>query len=169
MTSTPTPIQSLDSTEVHLTPLSPLVDDIFQLVSSDGQGFIIPKQYAILSLLVKSALDKDQNELYLKLPSVHSNELKHIVQYLVQKDGDTKVAVRKPLQENMVKSCITECKWEADFIDNIASESLHNLRELTQAANYMDIHSLLHLCCSKVALVLKGKTSQQMKEMMSKF
>jgi hypothetical protein len=38
--------------------------------------------------------------------------------------------------------------------------------DVTQAANYMDIRSLLHLGCAKVASLIKGQPLEKIKEIL---
>jgi S-phase kinase-associated protein 1 len=54
-------------------------------------------------------------------------------------------------------------QWDADFIE-MDQEALF---ELILATNYMDIKSLLDLCCSKVASLIKGKTPEQIRRVHS--
>jgi hypothetical protein len=61
------------------------------------------------------------------------------------------------------------CKdaWDAEFIDRIG-ENRQMLYDLILAANYMDIKSLLHLGCAKVASLIKGQPLEKIKEILSK-
>ena len=38
------------------------------------------------------------------------------------------------------------------------------LCDLTTAANYLDLNSLLNLCCAKLASTIKGKTTQELRK-----
>ncbi|MEO1777030.1 MAG: SKP1 family protein [Pseudomonadota bacterium] len=37
--------------------------------------------------------------------------------------------------------------------------------DLTAAANYMDLEGLLHLCCAKLATLIRGKTVEQVRQL----
>ncbi len=54
---------------------------------------------------------------------------------------------------------------DADFIDKIG-ETRQTLYDLILAANYMDIKSLLHLGCAKVASLIKGQPLEKIKEIL---
>jgi len=62
--------------------------------------------------------------------------------------------VEKPLRSKIMKD-VCKDKFDADFIDRIG-ENRQALYDLILAANYMDIKSLLHLGCAKVASLIKG-------------
>ena len=49
-------------------------------------------------------------------------------------------------------------EWSTSFIDKIILDDLVNL---TVAANYMGINSLLDLCCAKLASLCKDKTEEE--------
>ena len=56
-------------------------------------------------------------------------------------------------------------KWDADYIDKIG-DTRQQLYDLILAANYMDIKSLLHLGCAKVASLIKGQPLEKIKEIL---
>ena len=49
-------------------------------------------------------------------------------------------------------------EWSAGFVDKMPLEDLVNL---TVAANYMGINSLLDLCCAKIASLCKDKSEEE--------
>ena len=55
---------------------------------------------------------------------------------------------------------------DADFIDRIG-QNRQVLYDLILAANYMDIKSLLHLGCAKVASFIKGQPLEKIKDILS--
>jgi hypothetical protein len=54
---------------------------------------------------------------------------------------------------------------DAEYIDKIG-ETRQQLYDLILAANYMDIKSLLHLGCAKVASLIKGQPLEKIKEIL---
>lgn len=54
---------------------------------------------------------------------------------------------------------------DADYIDKIG-ENRQRLYDLILGANYMDIKSLLHLGCAKVASLIKGQPLDKIKEIL---
>ena len=55
--------------------------------------------------------------------------------------------------------------WDAKFIDSIG-ENKQELYDIILAANYMDINSLLHLGCAKVASLIKGQPLDKIKDIL---
>lgn len=150
---TSNPIESLDSEE------SKDQIEFVNLKSKEGIVFKVSRRDAIISDLVKVAIEGDKDATEVPLLSVNTLTLKFIVEYMGKKKGDATVAVSKPLKQTMIDSC-TE-KWEAEFIDKVYTVK-QNLRDLVLASNYMAINPLLELSCARIALGLKGKSKSQM-------
>lgn len=54
----------------------------------------------------------------------------------------------------------------ADFIDvYVDSNEMRGLYEMIAYANYLDIKPLLYLCCAKMALMMKDKSHEEIKEL----
>ena len=66
--------------------------------------------------------------------------------------------IGKPLKSSNFGDVVSE--WDAKFVD-IDQEELF---EIIMAANYMNIQELLDLTCAKVASMIKGKTSDEIKK-----
>jgi hypothetical protein len=56
-------------------------------------------------------------------------------------------------------------KWDAEYIDKIGGDR-QQLYDLILGANYLDIKSLLHLGCAKVASLIKGQPLEKIKEIL---
>jgi len=59
---------------------------------------------------------------------------------------------------------IVEDKWDADFINNMSKKVIF---QVILGANYMDVPSLLHLGCAKIATLIKGKSPDEIKQILS--
>ena len=79
-----------------------------------------------------------------------------IKEFLSHYNGEAPKEIEKPIQSNEMKNLTDE--WSSTFIDKIPLEDLTNL---TVAANYMGINSLLDLCCAKVASLCKDKSEDE--------
>ena len=53
-------------------------------------------------------------------------------------------------------------EWDVNFINGIDLDSVF---DLINAANYMDISSLLDLSCAKIASLMKGKSAAEIRAM----
>merc|ERR1712115_646851 len=88
-----------------------------------------------------------------------------VVEYMDHHKGVEPPIIEKPLRSKVMREV---CKdgWDADFIDGIG-EDRQKLYDLILAANYMDIKSLLHLGCAKVASLIKGQPLEKIKDILS--
>jgi len=73
--------------------------------------------------------------------------------------------IEKPLRSKVMRE-VCKDSWDAEYIDAIG-EDRQELYDLILAANYMDIKSLLHLGCAKVASLIKGQPLEKIKDILS--
>lgn len=137
-----------------------------KLISKDNKEFVLDKRYACVSNLVKTSMDSDPSATDLPMPSVKGDILAKVVEYLLYHKGVEPAIPEKPLRSNVMKD-VCKDPWDAEFIDRIA-EQKQQLYDLILAANYMDIKSLLHLGCAKVASLIKGQPLDKIKDILSK-
>lgn len=150
------PVESLDAGDVEGT---------INLTSEDGTSFTVEKKHAYISKLVKTTMETDTGADSVPIPSVNSDILKHVVKYMTQHAGTEPPIIEKPLRSKIMKD-VCKDNWDADFIDEIG-ESRQQLYDLILAANYMDIKSLLHLGCAKVASLIKGEPLEKIKDILA--
>jgi len=145
-----------------------LDDDVgtIKLTSKDGREFVIEKKFAFISNLVKTSLDSDPAATELPMPGVKSDVLAKVIEYMSYHKGQDPPIIEKPLRSKAMKDVCRDV-WDADFIDRIA-DNRQQLYDLILAANYMDIKSLLHLGCAKVASLIKGQPLEKFKEILGK-
>jgi len=133
-------------------------NEILKLVSLDNETFSIPKKIAVMSELVKTMAEGDKEENEIPLPNVKSSVLKKVVEYMRYHSDNPAKEIEKPLKSANMAEVVSQ--WDADFVD-VDQELLF---ELILAANYMDIKPLLDLACAKVASMIKGKTTEQIRK-----
>jgi S-phase kinase-associated protein 1 len=121
-----------------------------------SEDLLVDKQSAELSILIKNNLaDFSINE-HIPLDEVNEESCKLIIRYLEHFKGVAPEEIEKPLKSNVMKD-MTDA-WSAQFVDEI---ELSKLIDLTTAANYMEIPSLLDLCTAKIASLVKDKSEQE--------
>jgi len=98
------------------------------------------------------------------IPGVTGAILELVVNYMKEHKGVEPPIIEKPLRSKVMKD-VCPHKWDADYIDKIG-ETRQQLYDLILAANYMDIKSLLHLGCAKVASLIKGQPLEKIKEIL---
>ena len=130
------------------------------LVSSDNQKIEIDTESAQKSLLLKGLISDFNAQEPIQLPDIKYDILKKVVEYLTYYKDKTPKDIPKPMPSSNLNEVIDE--WDVSFINGI---ELDNVFDLINAANYMDISSLLDLSCAKIASLMKGKTAQEIRTM----
>ena len=130
--------------------------DIIKIIVKEGKEITIPKKAAELSELLKGAIIEYPKETSFPLNDLDEKNGELIKEYLTHFNGESPKEIEKPITSNEMKNITDE--WSSSFIDKISLEDLTNL---TVAANYMGINSLLDLCCAKVATLCKDKNEDE--------
>jgi len=131
-------------------------ESTIKLVLKDQKEVEITKKAAELSELLKTAINDYPNETSFPLNEVDEKSGEKIKEFLTHCNGTAPAEIEKPITSNEMKSLTDE--WSANFVDQMSNEELVNL---TVAANYMGISSLLDLCCAKVATLCKDKSDEE--------
>ncbi|AYV86227.1 MAG: hypothetical protein Solumvirus2_34 [Solumvirus sp.] len=155
--NTPTGVKGLDSGNT-------LSEAPLKLTSKDKKEFEVTQKQAGISTLIKTSLEADTKANEIPVPGVTGNILGLVVQYMIHHKGIEPPIVEKPLRSKVMKDVVSD-KWDAEFIDKVG-EKKQELYDLILAANYMDIKSLLHLGCAKVASMIKGQPLEKIKEIL---
>ncbi len=134
------------------------------LKSQDDQTFVVDKQVAERSVLLKNMLeDIGESDHPIPLPNVTGRVLKRVIDYCTHHKDD---AVAPPEEEKDIfdnrRRLDDVDEWDSHFIKTGTNEELF---EIILAANYMDIKPLLDLGCKTVASMIKGKTAPQIRDM----
>ena len=132
------------------------------LVSSDNQKIELDTESAQKSHLLKGLMTdfNSQQQEPIQLPDIKYDILKKVVEYLIYYKDKTPKDIPKPMPSANLSEVIDE--WDVNFINSI---ELDNVFDLINAANYMDISSLLDLSCAKIASLMKGKSAQEIRTM----
>lgn len=131
------------------------------IAGSDGQVFVVENDAAMMSLTLKHLMDdvfatddhEGREEQVLPVPNVDGRTLKRVLEYC-----ERYVEASRKSDED-VKS------WDADFIRELVSEEEQRLYDVVLAANYLNVSPLLDLTCQHIASMIKGKTSEQIRDM----
>merc|ERR1711972_1295706 len=99
----------------------------------------------------KLMLEGDRSQCNISLDKVQAETLKHVVEYLQHHQGKEPDALPCPVRSIHMAQIVSD-KWDATFIDAFTKKEIF---EIILAANYMDIKSLLHLGCAKIATLIK--------------
>lgn len=130
------------------------------LITSDNQPFVVEKSLAIHSKAINEKLDENKGvDITIQLPGVDGSTLEKVLEYLrhykdepVSHDCDNKSRGPTELSD-----------WDKTFLEVEQSQ----LFKIILAADYLGIKPLLDAGCKAVALQLKGKTPEQIREAFS--
>lgn len=133
-----------------------------------GKVFEVDEKFARISKVFAAALEGEPDAESLDVPpSVSTEMMRLVVKYMEHHKGEEAPALKPPLRTtNLADVC--EDKWDAEFMDEVDAMGDDNapLYNLTMAANCLDIPALLHLCAAKVAAKAKGKTPEEIAEIL---
>jgi len=141
-------------------------DQTLTLVSmeeTNPQKFVINNKAAEMCKLVRSILEGDPSATEIPIKKVKGEILASIVEYLKHHNGKIPAEIAKPIRSVKMDK-IVEDKWDADFINNMSKKMIF---QVILGANYMDVPSLLHLGCAKIATLIKGKSPDEIKQILS--
>lgn len=127
-----------------------------KLISKEGKEFSISKKAGDLSILLKNAREEMGADEAIPLVEVDEKSLDKVIQYLNHFDGEAPTDIEKPLKSSNLKEVTDD--WSAEFIEELDLEALTNI---TVAANFMEIPSLLDLACAKLASMCKDKSEEE--------
>lgn len=130
------------------------------LKSKENDSFTVPFTIAKLSKLVENTVEEDDGdiEIDIPLPNVRTDVLKKVIEYCTHYEEEAMTPIKVPLKSNKIDETVQE--WYAKFCD--VERAM--LFELVTAANFMDIKPLLDLTCYAVAVLIMGKSADEMRK-----
>jgi S-phase kinase-associated protein 1 len=132
------------------------MEGTIHLKSKEGKDFTITKKAAELSELLKGTMNDYPDDNSIPLTDIDEKTTEEVLVYLTHFNGQSPQEIEKPLPSSDLKSLIDE--WSFNYIDKFNMDDLVNL---TVAANFMGINSLLDLCCAKIASLCKDKSEEE--------
>jgi S-phase kinase-associated protein 1 len=113
--------------------------------------FDVTLTQAKLAQLIQTMITGDKTAKEFPCPQVPAHTLEQIVKYLEHHNGVKPEEIPCPVRSvNMAQ--IVNDPWDAEYIDAFEKKQIF---EIILAANYLDIHPLLHLGCAKIATLIK--------------
>jgi hypothetical protein len=128
-------------------------DEVLTLKSGgqNAKSFEISKKCAELSKFVTTILEGDADATQIEIRQVPAETLEHVITYLKHHKGKEPDPLPCPVRSIHMQQIVSD-KWDATWIDAFDKKTIF---EIILAANYMDIKSLLHLGCAKIATLIK--------------
>lgn len=125
--------------------------------------YVVSKKDAELSELLTGTINDYPDDPVVPLQDVDQKTIERIIDYLQHFNGVAPPEIPKPLPQGDkegLKEVLDE--WSFNYIDKIGLDDLVNV---TVAANFMGIQSLLDLCCAKLASMCKDKSEEDIFKM----
>merc|ERR1719471_86240 len=115
------------------------------------QSFPISRKAAELSKFMTECVSGDSEATTIEVRQVPTQTMERVIEYLKHHNGEEAQALPCPVRSIHMAQIVSD-KWDATWIDAMDKKSIF---EVILAANYMDIKSLLHLGCAKIATLIK--------------
>ena len=112
---------------------------------------------------MKAIINADANAVTIPIRKVRGDILELIVEYLEHHNGEQPEEIAKPIRSVKMERIVADL-WDADYINRMNKKTIF---QVILGANYMDIPSLLHLGCAKIATLIKGKSPEEIKHILA--
>ena len=141
------------------------------LQSSDS----VPKEYKIAKLAAKQSVllsdlcasDETHEQVIFPLPNINGVTLYYVIDYLEYHVNNPSKPLERPLMDKLQNIV---CDFDKEFVfrylisDGVEKE--HSLLiDVCMAANFLGVQPLLDLTCAAVASMIKGKTTEEIREL----
>lgn len=131
------------------------------LQTSDNEKIELEPEIAKKSNLLLGYLQDDSNHKEpIQLSEIKSDILQKVIEYLTYYKKKTPREIPKPMPSSDLCDFLDD--WDVQFINSV---NLDSVFDLINAANFMDIPSLIDLGCAKIGSLMKGKTAKEIKSM----
>ncbi len=139
-------------------------NEMIALITSAGARVELTRKQASLSKLIQTALSNDMKTTEIPVSNKYNEvEIGKMVEFLKHHEGEAPAIPEQPLRSKKMSEVTTE--WCAEFVDSIG-KNRDLLYKVIDIANYFDIPSLLHICCAKVASLIKGEKLEDIKKIL---
>ena len=112
------------------------------------------------SPILKTMIDDTGKEGEIPIPNTHMSTLKKVFEYCEHYRTSVPKEISRPLKNNNLAQHGVE-EWDVNFID---MGSVDEIIDIVVAANFLGIEPLLVLGCAKIASLIKGKSTEEIRE-----
>ena len=135
-------------------------EQMIHLITKDKQTFSITRKQAEMSIFITTALSHDKECNEIPLNDFDSSAVQWVVKFVQHHNGAAPPEIEKPLRSKNLRDVTTEycARFAADLCRNRML-----FYKVIELANYLDLKSLLHLLCAKIASLVRGIPIDQIK------
>ena len=130
----------------------------------DGDSFravAVTKEEARLSALIQNILADVEGDGVQELPllGIHPSVVDLIIGFMRYHVNDPMREIKKPIKTAVLTDHVS--KWDAEFVGSLDHDTQFRL---VTAANYLDISSLIDLCLTQLACLIKDKEPEEIRK-----
>ncbi|XP_016443296.1 SKP1-like protein 1 [Nicotiana tabacum] len=138
------------------------------LKSNDDKEFEVEEAAVIQSEMIKNMIEDGCATSVIPLPNIDSITLSKVIEYLnkhITRDEDEDEDDDKDKDKGKVAKAGEEEDLK-EFDEKFVNMGWEELFDVIMAANYLNIHELMELCCQSAADRLKNKSVRAVREML---
>ena len=125
----------------------------------EGESLEVDLEVAQQSVILKNMIEDTGKEDSIPLNNLKLSTLKKVIEFCEHHKDVKLKPIDKPLRTNNLAEVVD--KWYAEFID---LEKTDDIIDIVIAANYLDIDALTELSCAKLATLIKGKSTEEIRK-----
>jgi S-phase kinase-associated protein 1 len=154
--------QSNQSNQSNLESLDDELDKQITIITSDNKQYIVSNNILKMSKFIQKVLSNDPQNHMILLDKIPGPVFERIISYCTHHLEPHK-PIEKPLN-NKISNLI--CPYDNQFLNSLSTKELI---ELAKLSNYLDISSLYELLCANFASMIRGKTSEEIRDIFGIF
>jgi len=131
------------------------------IYTSDGGEFLISRKALRLSTLLNTKAEANRRMVY--VDKISRDIFSLIGAYLNHHNGVKPAEIAKPIRSVKMEK-IVEDEWDARFANSVSKRIIF---QIILGSNNIDCQSLVHLMCAKVATLIKGRSPEEIKRILS--
>ncbi len=140
-----------------------------QIVTKNGDKHCVPLNIALQIGIIRNLMDDsdsesddDSVEREIPIPTIPTLLFEKILEYLVLHQNNPAPKIVKPIIGDNLNAVVNDS--DQGFINNLPLNGDANVFDILEAANFLEIPPLVDLCLAKIAIAVRGKTLEKVRE-----
>ncbi|CAG9319998.1 unnamed protein product [Blepharisma stoltei] len=135
-------------------------DQLITLVTKEGTKITTSHNFKNLSNLIQNVLEDSGPNEEIPIEYVSEDTLRRILEFAEHHQFIAPAPPKKPIPSRDISKAI-EDQWDVSFIKSFDD---NKLTELILSVNYLDMKSLLDICCACIAARFKERSVEELRE-----